>query len=79
MCSYCGAVYLRSELWVDAAGRLNCRDEGNGLDEVSLARGIAQDSARPKRTNKPQEGFPTDHNDDPPATGNPVPFVPEEL
>lgn len=76
MCSHCGVVYLRSEMWVDATGLLVCRDEGSGLDQVALARGIAEDSARLKRTVRKVDGYATDHTDDPPATGNPTPFDP---
>jgi hypothetical protein len=76
MCSYCGVVWHRSEMWVDAQGLLNCPDEGIGADQVTLSREIAQDSARPKRTHRPKDGYATDHNDDPPSTGNPTPFDP---
>lgn len=78
MCSRCGVVCLRSEMWKDAEGMLNCPDEGQGLDQVTLSRMLSQEAARPKRTVVPQDGFATDHEDDPdPTTGAPVPFNPD--
>jgi hypothetical protein len=77
MCSYCGAVYLRSELWKDAQGLLNCPDEGTGRDPVTLGRMLAEDAVRNRRVVFRDDSFPLDHNDDPPPTGNPVPFNPD--
>ena len=76
MCDYCGVAYLRSQLRRDAAHRLYCRDEGNGRDQVTLGRLIAQDSARPRHGQFPKDGGSFDHSDDPPSTGNPTPFDP---
>lgn len=77
MCSHCGVVWYRSEMWVDRQGLLVCPDEGKGRDAVTLSELVAQTSARPKRRVIPRDGYPLDHNDDPPDTGNPVPFNPD--
>ena len=76
MCAFCGVVWYRSQLTMDGAGMLVCPDEGTGRDEVTLGRLIAQDSARPKRVIIRILGGADDHTDDPPATGNPVPYNP---
>ena len=36
MCDYCGIIWPRSKLRLDGAGRLVCKDEGPGLDYVTL-------------------------------------------
>lgn len=36
-CSYCGSKFFRSELVRERTGKLRCPDEGEGLDEASLA------------------------------------------
>ena len=80
MCSYCGVVWLRSELWKDEQGFLVCPDEGPGLDQVALSREIAASSVGLKRRQRPHEGYPGDHNDDPdPTIGNPTPFDPSVI
>lgn len=38
LCAYCGTHWRRSQLRVDAAGRLYCPQEGSGRDAVTLAR-----------------------------------------
>lgn len=40
-CSYCGVVWLRSQLRRDAAGLLACPDDVSGLDAVTLSEGNA--------------------------------------
>lgn len=37
MCDYCGIMWRRSQLRMDATGRLVCPDEGDGADAVTLA------------------------------------------
>ena len=42
-CEICGVVWRRSELHEDGVGRLICPDEGDGLDEFTLAEESAED------------------------------------
>ena len=42
LCSYCGALYYRSELQRDMSGNLACPDELPGLDMVALSEGNAE-------------------------------------
>jgi len=36
MCDYCGTMWHRSKLHLDAEGKLRCPQEGNGLTPLEL-------------------------------------------
>src|SRR6187549_4299774 len=42
LCSYCGVLFYRSEMFRDASGNLCCPDDAGGLDAVTLSMGNAE-------------------------------------
>lgn len=60
LCSYCGALYLRSQLTRDPSGNLACPTDARGLDKVSLDLG----NARLMRSQQPKVIGPVDGSAD---------------